>query len=124
MSLFQKTVSALVATILENRFGVLPQQKPELCGRVVGFVVAQCGRMPDYLRFPFVVLTCYFGLISIVLTGKPFHGGSLVQRSKQVLRWKTAALGPHKNLIKFYESFAIFKYYDLLESGNERECHK
>lgn len=120
MSLFQETASALVHTILENRFGVLPQPAAGESGRVVSFVVDQCGRMPDYLRFPFVVLTCYFGLVSIVTTGKPFHKGSSAQRSRQIQRWKKAGFGPYKNLIKFYESFAIFKHYDLAESGDER----
>ncbi len=68
-------------------------------------------RMPDYLRLPFRCLTLLFDAWALPRTGRPFHRASPAQRSRQIRAWKGSALGVRRDLVKFYESLAVFAWH-------------
>jgi hypothetical protein len=106
---FQETVSALAYVIVRQRCG--PKTSEVSHERVAEFVLAQHGRMPDYLRLPLKILTLVFSISSMITSGRPFHRMSCERQCRQVSRWKTSWLGPCRDLIKFYESLVIFGCY-------------
>ena len=106
---FEKTVSALTCSIASQRCGSIASAVT--LERVVSFVLAQHGRMPDYLRFPLKMLTLGFSISTVFTTGRRFHHLSQQQQWRHVLRWKNSWFGPCRDLVKFFESLVIFGYY-------------
>ncbi len=106
---FEKTVSALAGAIADQRCGPAASAVPH--ERVADFVLAQHGRMPDYLRLPLKTLTLVFSLSSVITSGRRFHRLSSERQRRQVARWKRSWLGPCRDLIKFFESLVIFGCY-------------
>ncbi len=89
---FKKTVLALADTIASQRCG--PTTSGVSRERVADFVLAQHGRMPDYLRLPLKILTLVFSISSVVTSGRRFHRLSDDRQCRQVSRWKTPASAP------------------------------
>jgi choline dehydrogenase-like flavoprotein len=81
--------------------------------RTIGFVLAQHGRMPDYLRTPFVLATLFFNYAALLTAGKPFHNLSSEQQWKHIERARN--LGPFRDLMRFYEGLSVFAYGDEME---------
>ena len=106
---FKKTVLALADTIASQRCG--PTTSGVSRERVADFVLAQHGRMPDYLRLPLKILTLVFSISSVVTSGRRFHRLSDDRQCRQVSRWKNSRFGPCRDLMKFYESLVIFGSY-------------
>ncbi len=106
---FEKTVSALAHTIAGQRCGPTTSQVSR--ERVADFVLAQHGRMPDYLRLPLKALTLAFSVSSVITSGRRFHRLSYERQCRQVSQWKTSWFGPFRDLMKFYESLVIFGCY-------------
>ena len=107
---FEATVSALTGSLIHERGG--PEAGPHV-DPVVRFVLAQHGRMPDYLRLPLVVLTCGFGWLSLATTGAPFHRLSPDRQLRRVLAWRTARLGVCRDLVRFWETLVVFGWTAL-----------
>jgi choline dehydrogenase-like flavoprotein len=105
--IFFATVSALVYTVIADRRG-------ESAGRgdppnaVVNFVVSQHRRMPDYLRAPLKLLTLLFSASTLPGHRKLFHRLESAARSKQIDRWRRGRFGFQRDLIRIYESLAVF----------------
>jgi hypothetical protein len=102
---FETTVSALTDALIREHGG--PDPSP-LHDRVVRFVLTQHGRMPDYLRLPLFVLTCIFGWLAVATAGAPFHRLSSERRGRWVRAWRTARLGPCRDLVRFWETLVVF----------------
>jgi hypothetical protein len=107
---FEDTVSALTYSLIREHRG--PGWSP-LHNQVVRFVLEQHGRSPDYLRIPLLVFTCVFDLAAVVRAGQPFHRLAPERRRQQLLAWRTARLGVCRDLVRFYESLAVFGWTSL-----------
>ena len=110
---FENTVSALVYSFLRERCPA----KPEVFfdNEVVRFLLAQHSRAPDYTRLPLRLLTLAFDAAAVVRTGKAFCRLGHGRRWRRIQRWRGSRLGPCRDLMQFYESFAVYCWYDLYD---------
>jgi hypothetical protein len=106
---FDRVVAALSDSIIRDRCSEAGTANTHAA--VTRFLLDQHGRMPDYLRFPFRCLTLLFDAWPLPFTGRPFHRASPSQRTRQIRAWKGSALGVRRDLVKFYESLAVFAWY-------------
>ena len=97
---FDQTVHSIVAAVLQ-------QDGPQVAA-VSRFVLGQHGRMPDYLRWPLLLVTLAFDSYPCVVRGRPFHCLALPDRARFLQAWKRGWLGVQRDLIKFYESLTVF----------------
>jgi hypothetical protein len=103
---FPTTARAITEALLSEWIGPAGE---DLADSVSEFVVAQHARMPDYLRLPLIVLTLACETWPLGLGyWRPLHRLPLDQRRRVIGAWKRSRLGFRTNLIKFYESLAIF----------------
>jgi hypothetical protein len=104
---FEAAVSALCYTVLDER---CPPPTPGAFSHndVVRFVLEQHARMPDYLRLPMRLLTVGFDWWGLVPLGRRFHRAPPDLRRRQVEAWRRSRLGLCRDLIRFYESLAVF----------------
>lgn len=116
---FEVTVSALCYSILRARCPEAERSRDFPHNRTVRFVLGQRAGMPDYLRLPFAAVTLAFGLSSLLRHGKPFHRLPHAARWRQIEAWRSAPLGPCRDLIRFYESFVIFHWYSVHFGGHQ-----
>jgi hypothetical protein len=114
---FEHTVSALVYSIVRERCVVSGEEWH--LNRVVRFVLCQHDHMPDYLRLPIKLLTLVFSMESLLTSGCWFQRLQHKRRWAQVLRWRRSRLGLCRDLIKFYESLAVFGWHADCASGGE-----
>jgi hypothetical protein len=105
---FEATVAALTASIIQGRCG---DGGPAAGERVTRFVLAQHADMPDYLRLPMRCLVLTFDAWAIPLAGRPFHRLPHERRWKTIERWRGSRLGPRRDLVKFFESLAVFGWF-------------
>jgi hypothetical protein len=118
---FDRTVLALTESIIREQCPGQGADHPHSCDAVVRFLLDQHQRMPDYLRLPFRCMTLLFDAWPLPLTGRPFHCAPHEQRWRQIRAWKGSAVGFRRDLIKFYETFAIFAWYsERYACDNER----
>ncbi len=118
---FRLAVSALVESILHERCcqngavtcegGPQATDPAEAVRQVVEFVLKQHARMPDYLRLPLTVLTVVFDAWSIPFSGRLFHRLPRERRWRQVSAWRRSRLGFRRDLVRFYETLAVFGWY-------------
>ncbi len=105
---FENTVSALCYSIIFHccQEGRKTTEFPH--NQIVGFVLQQHHRMPDYLKFPLMILTLIFDSWGILTTGSWFHCQPEMIRWQQIQIWKQSPFGMGRDLIRFYESLVIF----------------
>ena len=108
---FAATVTALAEAIVRERCAGAAQAGPGAQASVARFLLATHARMPDYLRLPFVVLTLAFDLWAVPIAGRPFHRLPHESRMRQIRAWQASRLGVRRDLIKFYETLAVFGWY-------------
>lgn len=111
MNRFEATVSALCYSILRERCPEAARGPEFPHNRTVRFVLDQHARMPDYLRLPFAAVTLAFDASAVLRHGRPFHRLPHAQRWRQIVAWRESALGPRRDLVRFYESFVIFHWH-------------
>ena len=108
---FTKTVSAISYSIVRARCepdaAELTRRHPD----IVRFVVDQQGRMPDYMRLPFKLLTVLFDLCGLAHGGRPFHSLTHPARWRQIESWRRAPFAPARDFVRFYESLAVYRWY-------------
>jgi hypothetical protein len=109
---FTAAVSALAYSIMAERCGDRGDGLAFPHNRVVRTVLAQHAALPDYLRGPLRWLTLGLDASTIPTTGRPFHALEHARRWRRVERWRASRLGPLRDLVRFYESLAIFGWYD------------
>jgi choline dehydrogenase-like flavoprotein len=104
---FFATVSALVYTIIKDRRGDSAGDG-DPPNWVVNFVIAQHRRMPDYLRAPLKLLTLLFSASTLPGHRKLFHQLDSTTRLKHIEQWRHGRFGFQRDLIRVYESLAVF----------------
>ena len=108
---FEYTASAICYSIIHQRCQPTSSLLAFPHNEVVGFVLQQHSRMPDYLRLPIVVLTLVFDLWGILQGGALFHRLPHSVRWHQIDLWQSSPIGFCRDLIRFYESLTVFGWY-------------
>jgi hypothetical protein len=112
---FQHTVSALCYSIIDQRCQSSGTVQRSITAfpnnEVVEFVVEQHQRMPDFLRFPILILTLIFDGLAVLWRGAPFHTLPPNLRSQQIETWRNSRFSFCRDLIRFYESLTLFSWY-------------
>lgn len=75
------------------------------------FLLQQMQQMPDYLRFPFRMVTLAYGLHTIAFHGKPFHLLKPEQRDVVIRKWKHSSLSFMSTFIRFFEGLVTVHVY-------------
>jgi hypothetical protein len=114
---FSATVSALVYSLIDEHCPAAGPIDRALNNRVVQFILDQHGRMPDYLRLPLVLLTVVFDLSSIPRHFRRFHRLSPELRRQQIRTWKQSRLSVRRDLMRFYDTLAVFGWYAQVEEN-------
>lgn len=109
---FTAAVSAITYSIVAERCGDRGDAVVFPHNRVVRTVLAQHAALPDYLRGPLRWLTLGLDLSTLPSTGRRFHALDHDRRWPRIERWRASRLGPLRDLVRFYESLAIFAWYD------------
>lgn len=120
---FASTVSALTYSIIRQRCELQSRKDFFPHNRVARFVVAQHGRMPDYLRLPLRVLTLAFDAWTLLGTGHLFHRLPHEKRQRQMDSWRRARLGPCRDLMKFYDNLVVFAWFSETHDSCSAELH-
>jgi hypothetical protein len=112
---YEKIVTAIVEAVL-TRHQV--RYSPESLKRVVAFIIEQQQRMPDFLRAPLVTLTFILDVwphfpVSI----SPFHRQPIASRIPLLGAWSNSRLAVRRDLVRFYESLAVFGWASGFEEG-------
>jgi hypothetical protein len=106
------TVSALCDSIVVSRCAPAHSELREHHAELTRFVLAQQDRMPDYLRWPFRILTILFDLFGLVYAGRLFRSQDQATRWRQIEAWRTAPFfSPARDFIRFYESLVLYRWY-------------
>ena len=117
---FKATVAALADAIIGER---CPETYPGEIGAdhpVAGFILEAHARMPGHLRMPLTSLTVAFALWALPFTGRTFHRLPSDTRRRQIRAWRESRLGVRRDLIKFYETLAIFGWYAEIYAQDHR----
>ena len=105
---FSRSVRAITETVLRELNSTVPAADVE---RVAMFVHDQQARMPDYLRFPVVLLTFLFDVWPLLQgRDRPYHCQPLAVRRQQMETWKRSRLAICRNLMKLFESLVVFQF--------------
>lgn len=117
MARFEKTVRAITEAVLWARMG---PEGVALVGPVSGFVLAQCARMPDYLRLPLFALTLLCDSWPLFLGFlRPLHHLPLDERWRVISAWKRSRLSSRRSLIRFYESLTVYGSVAETQEGSD-----
>jgi choline dehydrogenase-like flavoprotein len=110
-SQFHDAVSALVYAIAGAQAeSKLPESQPPY-NDLTQFVLAQHGRMPDYLRAPMVAATLGFDLLGIPTNGHRLHCLPPDARRRRIESWKASKFGFKRDLIKYFESLTTMAFH-------------
>jgi uncharacterized heparinase superfamily protein len=111
---FEAAVSALTYSLLDAGGVTDAAAGRFIQNRVCRYILAEHGRLPDYLRLPMRMLTLLFDAQTLPFAGVAFHALPPERRAPWIDRWRTAPLGACRDFIRFHESLAIFAGYDAL----------
>jgi hypothetical protein len=113
-------VSALAYSIVREECGLVDiRGRESRLNRVAEFMVAQRGRMPDFLGFAMMMLTLVFAWQTWVFFGAPFNRLSHEHRWEHVLAWRNSRIGARRDLVRFWESLAVLGWYSLAEEEGD-----
>lgn len=114
-SWFHDTVSALVYSLARtNADPAQPELQPPY-NDLTRFVIAQHGRMADYLRSPLLTATLGFDLFGLLRSGRRFHHWEPAARARQIESWKKSSMGFQRDLIRYFESLATLALHSRAE---------
>ncbi len=97
--LFNDAVSALVYSLASSHAHPAHAELRGPYNDLAQFVLAQHGRMTDYLRWPLAALTVGFDA-----AGKTFHRQPPEMRERQIAAWRDSGASFQRDLIKYFES--------------------
>jgi len=118
--LLAATVSALAYSVVREECGVADVRGSEArLNRVAEFMLAQRGRMPDFLGLAMMVLTLVFALQALLFFGAPFNRLRHEHRWEHMLAWRNSRIGPRRDLMRFWESLAVLGWYSVIEEEAE-----
>lgn len=122
---FVNTVSALCYSILEDETARLPSTDRSAVSpnAVVNFVLAQHGRMPDYLRLPLIVFTLAFDLAGLRYGGTLFHRMSPATRQRQIEVWRNSPSRLARDFVRLFDSLAIFCWTSMVVAHQQMLAH-
>jgi hypothetical protein len=110
---FRRVVAALVETLTLPVDGAVPAS---VVREATWFVCRQHEHMPDYLRWPFLLLTLLFDLWPLLRgRARRFQYLKPADRQHQVTAWRCSRLGFRRDFIRFYEGLSVFAVHSLLE---------
>jgi hypothetical protein len=110
---FDRTLAAFAdATV--RRKGLAIENEAAVSRAVAHYLQAVHMRSPDYLRFPFRVLTLLFDASSYFSRGRPFHSLDSEGRIAHVQAWEKSRLEVCRRLMEMYGSLALFCLYSEL----------
>jgi hypothetical protein len=112
MNLLDKTVSALVHTVIAEHDRHPENRRPGYALHATEFINGQINHMSAPLRLPMRVATCGLSVLSLLMTGRLLHQLPVDRRRWLVDRWRTSTLGPIRDVIRFYDSLAVLSLYD------------
>lgn len=117
---FAATVSALVYSIVAERCGDAPGASDRFPhNRVVRSVLAQYAALPDYLRPPLKWATIALDATTLVPGGRPFHALEHAERWRRMERWRASRVSAVRDLLRFYESLAVFGWYEQRDAASD-----
>ena len=105
---FEHTVSALCYSIVGTYDTLGAADRARVSNLATRFVLRQHQKMPDLLRPAMTILTLVFDAAAVLRWGRPFHTLSPSNRWSQIEQWRRSRLGPMSDLVRFYESLAVF----------------
>jgi hypothetical protein len=108
---FERVVCVLIESIVRERCADSRSRAHETELAVARFLLEVCGRMPDHARLVLRLLMLVFDAWAIPFTGRPFHKLPHEKRWQQVETWRRSAVAVRRDLIKFYETLAVFGWY-------------
>jgi hypothetical protein len=110
---FDRTLSAFAdATVW--RKGLAGGNEAALAEAVAHYLGSVHARTPDYLRFPFRVLTLLFDASACLSRGRPFHRLDGAGRIAHVQAWEQSRFEVCRRLMEMYGSLALFCLYSEL----------
>ena len=111
----QDTVSALTYSLIREECDEAAANARFLHNRVARFVLEQQRRMPDFLRFPMILLTLLFDAQSFIVSGRPFHRLPHDRRRRQIASWRASRLSFCSDLVRFYQGLVVYGWYSMLD---------
>jgi choline dehydrogenase-like flavoprotein len=107
---FEAVASAICYSIIRAHFGGSAGEPGPTWNRTVLFVLDQTGRMPDFLRFPLMILTLLFDIYPH--SGRPgvFHAMAPERRAACVAGARRSMVGPFRDLMRYFEALTIFSF--------------
>jgi choline dehydrogenase-like flavoprotein len=113
---FEATVSALCYAFIRSRYGARAGEPGPRWNRTVRFVLDQHARMPDYLRAPLIAATLLLDHTSYLTDLRAFHRLAPDRRLQVIAKIRSSRLlRPLKEVLRFYETLAVFGFGDELE---------
>ena len=109
---FASAVSALVYSTITERCGAAADGETFPHNRVVRGVLAQCGALPDHLRPLLAIGTLLLDASTLLRRGRPFHALGHAERWRRMEGWRASRLSAFRDLLRFYESLAVFGWYE------------
>lgn len=113
-------MSALVYSTLTERCGAATDGDRFPHNGIVEGVLAQYAALPDYLRPPLRWATVMLDASTLPRSGRPFHGLEHPERWRRMETWRASRLGPLRDLLRFYESLAVFGWYEQRDAASDR----
>lgn len=117
---FRGVVSALVYTAIDSS-GVPGRGRSK--NEVVEYVLRQHSSMPDFLRFPLVLLTLFFDLSGWPGVWGRFQKQEPSQRRARRASWAASPFGTCRDLMRFYDSLAVLAWTSTPESAMPPRKH-
>lgn len=108
-SLFEKTVAAICEEMARPQGGVAT--------KATEFVLSQWSRMPRFLAWPLRFATIVFACSP--LPRGLFHCLPSARRENVIERWRNSAIGPCRDLMRFYRSLALLALYSHNEGSGQ-----
>lgn len=126
---FQNTVSALVYSVIAERFESGQRRADREGGtgddfphnRVVRFLLDQHARMPDFLRLPFAAVTLAFDWSSLPRHGRRFHRLAPAARLGRVRAWRGSPVPACRDFIRFFDSLVALSWYSEVGASAPRD---
>jgi hypothetical protein len=107
MNLFYKTLTSISLTLISEHAGHSALINGQ-SNKTQRFILWQINHMPDYLRYPFFMLTVCFGIQTSLVHLKPFHLLPLLARTRIISTWRNSSLSAQRDFVRLYEALVIF----------------
>ena len=114
---FHDAVSALAYALAQPHAPVTGTELQPPYNDLTRFILRQHADLPDYLRLPLKAATLGFDLCSCPTTAALFHTRPLPRRQRQIGAWKKSRLSFRRDLMRYFESLAVFALYSRGEAA-------